>query len=84
MPTTPIFTSLFALSLLCVCSFTCAHLYYSGFGNAAGLIAQYGLMKGQRSASTVYSDDSDSETDEYKELEPNINPVTGMIVCLQS
>lgn len=24
-----------------------------------------------------YSDDSDSETEEYKELEPSVNPVTG-------
>ena len=52
--------------------------YCSGFGNAAGLLAQYGLMGGQRSsAQAQYSDDSDSETEEYKELEPNINPVTG-------
>ena len=35
-------------------------------------------MGGQRSsAQAQYSDDSDSETEEYKELEPNINPVTG-------
>ena len=35
-------------------------------------------MGGQRSSARAqYSDDSDSETEEYKELEPNINPVTG-------
>lgn len=51
---------------------------HSGFGNAAGLMASYGLMGGQRSSSQTYSDDSDSETEEYKELEPNINPVTGI------
>ena len=35
-------------------------------------------MGGQRSSAQAhYSDDSDSETEEYKELEPNINPVTG-------
>ncbi|XP_067945857.1 synembryn-A-like [Watersipora subatra] len=51
---------------------------YSGFGNAAGLLAQYGLMRGSKVTPTAdYSDDSDSETEEYKELEPDINPVTG-------
>lgn len=50
---------------------------YSGFGNAAGLLAQYGLMSGPRDSATVYSSDSDSETEEYKELEPDVNPVTG-------
>ncbi|KAF6039777.1 RIC8B [Bugula neritina] len=50
---------------------------YTGFGNAAGLLAQYGLMSGQSSTSTAYSDDSDSDTEEYRDLESQVNHVTG-------
>lgn len=55
---------------------------YSGFGNAAGLLAQRGLMAGSQtkrgSTTSGHSSTSeDSETDEYKELEPDVNPVTG-------
>ena len=54
---------------------------YSGFGNAAGLLAQYGLLGGKQKECGEYSNDSDSETEEYKELEPDINPVTGELFC---
>ena len=41
---------------------------YTGFGNAAGLLAERGLMLGGRSAE--YSNSSeDSETEEYSELQ---------------
>jgi len=52
---------------------------YTGYGNAAGLLAHRGLMMGSPPDSTsAYSSDSqDSETEEYKKVESNINPVTG-------
>ena len=41
---------------------------YTGYGNAAGLLAAHGLLAGGRSSlAGNYSDDSDdSETEEYK------------------
>merc|ERR1712071_423129 len=49
---------------------------YTGYGNAAGLLAHRGLMMGSPPDSTsAYS--QDSETEEYKKVESNINPVTG-------
>ena len=40
---------------------------YTGYGNAAGLLAQHGLMCGGHGA--VYSSESeDSETEEYSQL----------------
>ncbi len=49
---------------------------YTGYGNAAGLLAQRGLMCGGRGA--VYSSESeDSETEEYCGLKDRINPITG-------
>ena len=51
---------------------------YTGYGNAAGLLAEAGLMlstHGDRSAYSSDSDDSDSE--DYKKLEETINPITG-------
>ena len=40
---------------------------YTGYGNAAGLLAQRGLMCGGHGA--IYSSESeDSETDEYSQL----------------
>jgi hypothetical protein len=53
---------------------------YTGFGNAAGLLAETGLMAStsQGSETTLYSSDSDeSDTEDYKQLESCINPVTG-------
>lgn len=53
---------------------------YTGYGNAAGLLAHRGLMMNPLANPTsgAYSSDSeDSETEEYKQLESEINPVTG-------
>uniref|UniRef100_UPI00398E725E chaperone Ric-8A isoform X2 n=1 Tax=Pristiophorus japonicus TaxID=55135 RepID=UPI00398E725E len=51
---------------------------YTGYGNAAGLLAARGLMGGRRAEGT-YSEDEDTDTEEYKEAKPNINPVTGRV-----
>lgn len=51
---------------------------YTGYGNAAGLLASRGLMLGGRVPNANYSDDSDeSDTEEYEKLKDQINPVTG-------
>ncbi|XP_028342258.1 chaperone Ric-8A isoform X2 [Physeter macrocephalus] len=49
---------------------------YTGYGNAAGLLAARGLMAGGRPEGQ-YSEDEDTDTDEYKEAKASINPVTG-------
>ena len=41
---------------------------YTGYGNAAGLLAQRGLMRGGRGATHYESESEDSETEEYAEL----------------
>ncbi|XP_030416654.1 synembryn-A isoform X1 [Gopherus evgoodei] len=51
---------------------------YTGYGNAAGLLAARGLMAGGW-AEGEYSEDEDTDTEEYKEAKPNINPVTGRV-----
>ncbi|XP_075998347.1 chaperone Ric-8A [Genypterus blacodes] len=51
---------------------------YTGYGNAAGLLAARGLLRGNRD-SGIYSEDEDSETEEYKEAKAHINPVTGVV-----
>ncbi|XP_077967182.1 chaperone Ric-8A-like [Styela clava] len=52
---------------------------YTGYGNAAGLLASRGLLAGGQ-GDTVYSDcDSDSDTEEYLENAEKINPITGHI-----
>lgn len=51
---------------------------YTGYGNAAGLLAARGLMAGGR-PETQYSEDEDTDTDEYKEAKASINPVTGRV-----
>uniref|UniRef100_A0A8C7ZFK7 Synembryn n=1 Tax=Oryzias sinensis TaxID=183150 RepID=A0A8C7ZFK7_9TELE len=53
-------------------------LKYTGYGNAAGLLAARGLLAGGR-GDTQYSDDEDSDTEEYKSVKPFINPITGHI-----
>ncbi|KAI4882252.1 hypothetical protein NFI96_028672 [Prochilodus magdalenae] len=56
---------------------------YTGYGNAAGLLATRGLLGGQRSKATSsgmqYSSDSDSDTEEYRQVKGRINPVTGKV-----
>ncbi|XP_069575713.1 synembryn-A [Brachyistius frenatus] len=51
---------------------------YTGYGNAAGLLAARGLLRGGRD-SGIYSEDEDSETEEYREARNQINPITGVV-----
>ncbi|XP_054913980.1 synembryn-A isoform X2 [Poeciliopsis prolifica] len=58
---------------------------YTGYGNAAGLLATRGLLGGQRAVSDAkYSSDSDSDTEEYREMKDRINLVTGRVEAEQS
>lgn len=57
---------------------------YTGYGNAAGLLARKGLMGGptllKQNVDPDYSEDSeDSDTEEYKAIKDDINPVTGRV-----
>ncbi|XP_036318115.1 synembryn [Rhagoletis pomonella] len=55
---------------------------HTGYGNAAGLFAKRGLLGGRQIENTDYSSDSeDSDTEEYKKVQQNINPVIG---CYES
>ncbi|CAN9509085.1 unnamed protein product [Ophioblennius macclurei] len=60
---------------------------YTGYGNAAGLLATRGLLGGQggrtSSSDTQYSSDSDSDTEEYRQVKDRINPVTGRVEAEQ-
>ncbi|XP_063303854.1 synembryn-B [Pelobates fuscus] len=53
-------------------------LKYTGYGNAAGLLAARGLLAGGR-GDHWYSDDEDTDTEEYKTAKPNINLITGHV-----
>ncbi|XP_055594057.1 synembryn [Uranotaenia lowii] len=51
---------------------------YTGYGNAAGLFANRGLLGGRQGNTDQYSSDSeDSDTEEYKQIQHAINPVLG-------
>ena len=50
---------------------------YTGYGNAAGLLANRGLMLGGRGRGNYSSDSDDSDTEEYLKMKDKINPVTG-------
>jgi len=50
---------------------------HTGYGNAAGLLARRGLMAGGRGKEAEYSDEEESDTEEYKENRHKVNPVTG-------
>ncbi|KPP68517.1 synembryn-A-like [Scleropages formosus] len=55
---------------------------YTGYGNAAGLLAARGLLRGRGKGSNPqgeYSSDSNSDTEEYKQAKARINPVTGRV-----
>lgn len=65
------------LFVLCKESVDCL-LKYAGYGNAAGLLAAHGLLAGGR-GNGVYSDDEDTDTEEYKCVKSFINPITGHI-----
>lgn len=51
---------------------------YTGYGNAAGLLAARGLMAASRTEGQ-YSEEDDTDTEEYKEAKASINPVTGRV-----
>ncbi|KAM4524283.1 chaperone Ric-8A-like isoform 1-T2 [Odontesthes bonariensis] len=61
---------------------------YTGYGNAAGLLATRGLLGGQgprnSTSSAQYSSDSDSDTEEYRQVKDRINPVTGRMEAEQT
>lgn len=50
---------------------------YTGYGNAAGLLARRGLMLGGKRSDNYSSESEDSDTEEYTALKDRINPVTG-------
>jgi hypothetical protein len=53
---------------------------YTGYGNAAGLLADTGLMLSNYGDRANYSSSSDdSETEDYKRLETKINQITGRV-----
>uniref|UniRef100_A0A4W4GB59 Synembryn n=1 Tax=Electrophorus electricus TaxID=8005 RepID=A0A4W4GB59_ELEEL len=53
---------------------------YTGFGNAAGLLAEQGFLWDHGPSSQIqYSSDSDSDTEEYRNVRDRINPVTGQV-----
>uniref|UniRef100_A0A8C2CXZ7 Synembryn n=1 Tax=Cyprinus carpio TaxID=7962 RepID=A0A8C2CXZ7_CYPCA len=53
---------------------------YTGYGNAAGLLAARGLLNGRGpSPQPQYSSDSDSDTEEYRQAKDRINLVTGRV-----
>ncbi|XP_061613377.1 synembryn-A isoform X2 [Phyllopteryx taeniolatus] len=60
---------------------------YTGYGNAAGLLATRGLLGGPTSrtscSETAYSSDSDSDTEEYRRVKDRVNPVTGRLEAEQ-
>ena len=55
---------------------------YTGYGNAAGLLATRGLMGGHSKScvqTAHYSSDSDSDTEEYRQAKGRVNLVTGRV-----
>ncbi|KAL6095112.1 uncharacterized protein ACO6RY_16377 [Pungitius sinensis] len=57
---------------------------YTGYGNAAGLLATRGLLGGRGpGGASGYSSDSDSDTEEYRQVKDRINPVTGRVEAQQ-
>lgn len=60
------------LMLTCLCPVS-RFIKYTGYGNAAGLLAARGLLRGGRD-SGIYSEDEDSETEEYREAKPQSVP----------
>lgn len=72
-----------------MCLFTVSRFVkYTGYGNAAGLLAARGLLHGRRNSgdsqyASHYSSDSDSDTEEYREAKARINLVTGRVEAEQ-
>nr|CAD7425956.1 unnamed protein product [Timema monikensis] len=59
---------------------------YTGYGNAAGFLANRGLLLGNNAPSSCHysSDSEDSDTEEYRQLRDRINPVTGCLEPLRA
>lgn len=56
-------------------------LKYTGYGNAAGLLVARGLLAGGR-GETQYSEDEDSDTEEYKSAKPlYVAPPPALAAC---
>ena len=53
-------------NIVYVCILVSRFIKYTGYGNAAGLLAARGLLRGSGD-SGIYSGDEDSETEEYRE-----------------
>ena len=55
-------------------------LKYTGYGNAAGMMFTRGLgLKSAPPSGSCYSDDEDTDTEEFKEHEHGFNYVTGQL-----
>ncbi|XP_075586533.1 ric8 guanine nucleotide exchange factor A [Dermatophagoides farinae] len=52
---------------------------YTGYGNAAGLLASLGLMKTDSKMLNYSSDSEESETEEYSSNVDKINPIVGCV-----
>ncbi|XP_038044338.1 synembryn-A-like [Patiria miniata] len=52
---------------------------YTGYGNAAGMLARRGLLAGGHGNRDYSSDEDDSDTEEYKDVRNEVNPVTGRV-----
>ncbi|KAG2456000.1 RIC8A protein, partial [Polypterus senegalus] len=52
---------------------------YTGYGNAAGLLAARGLLAGGRGEGVYSDEEEDTDTEEYLESRNRINPVTGRV-----
>ena len=50
---------------------------YAGYGNAAGFLADHGLMAGNEENAGNYSTDDESDTEEYEKIKDHIDPMTG-------
>ncbi|CAB3977166.1 synembryn-A-like [Paramuricea clavata] len=53
---------------------------YVGYGNAAGFLADHGLMAGgnnEETAGNYSTDDEESDTEEYERIKDQIDPMTG-------
>ncbi|MEQ2218345.1 Synembryn-A [Xenoophorus captivus] len=77
----------FRVLILCVFAVS-RYVKYTGYGNAAGLLAARGLLNGRRNSgdgqfASHYSSDSDSDTEEYREARSKINLVTGRVEAEQ-
>ena len=54
-------------AIVYACILVSRFIKYTGYGNAAGLLAARGLLRGAGD-SGIYSGDEDSETEEYREV----------------